>query len=135
MDQREIIFEADGKLCFGNCALEQKAKADGFSHNGDLYKVKSFCDITKLERNGLFVYESVPGTNVTGFAADAETVSFMVSGAVDTQITLGLEEETEYNVTVDGNSVGTVKTNIGGKLSLNVEFTGLKEVAVEVKRA
>ena len=30
-----------------------------FEHQGDLYKVKTFKEITKLERNGMFVYESV----------------------------------------------------------------------------
>ena len=29
-----------------------------------MYKVKTFREITKLERNDLFVYESVPGTAV-----------------------------------------------------------------------
>lgn len=37
-------------------------------HDGDLYKVKTFKEITKLERNGMFVYESVPGTAVTDFS-------------------------------------------------------------------
>lgn len=45
-------------------SLRQRQKSD-FEHRGDLYKVKTFKEITKLERNGLFVYESVPGTAVT----------------------------------------------------------------------
>ena len=41
--------------------LSTKAKLDNFEHQGDLYKVKTCQEITKLERNGMFVYESVPG--------------------------------------------------------------------------
>lgn len=135
-NQRALIQEEnDGTLYFGNCALPEKQKVEGFEHKGDLYKVKSFCDITKLERNGLFVYESVPGTNVSHFSANECTVAFRASGAVDTQITLGLEEDTDYNVTIDGKEIGRMKTNIGGKLSINVEFEGLKETEVKVTRA
>ncbi len=56
-----IRAEADGSISFGNYKLEAKAKKDNFEHEGDLYKVKTFYEITKLERNGLFVYESVRG--------------------------------------------------------------------------
>ncbi len=51
-----IRSEADGTISFGNYRLEQKSKLDQFEHGGDLYKVKTFYEITKLERTGLFVY-------------------------------------------------------------------------------
>ena len=57
-----------------------KAKLDNYEFHGDMYKVKTFKEITKLERNGLFVYESVPGTAVTNFKQDEKTVSFTVEG-------------------------------------------------------
>ena len=43
---------------------DTKTKKDGFEFQGDIYKVKTFKEITKLEKNGMFVYESVPGTAV-----------------------------------------------------------------------
>ena len=55
-----IRTEADGTISFGNYELDQKTKVSDFEHKGDLYKVKTFKEITKLERNGMFVYESVP---------------------------------------------------------------------------
>ena len=64
-----IRSEADGSISFGNNKLNKKSKLDNFEHKGDLYKVKTYSEITKLERNGMFVYESVPGTAVTGFEA------------------------------------------------------------------
>ena len=59
-----IRTEQDGTISFGNYKLSTKSKHDNFEHDGDLYKVKTFYEITKLEKNGLFVYESVPGTAV-----------------------------------------------------------------------
>ena len=64
-----VRAEADGSISFGNHKLGKKAKKDNFECRGDLYKVKTFSEITKLERNGMFVYESVPGTAVSKFVA------------------------------------------------------------------
>ena len=75
--------------------MPKKSKVSDFEHNGDLYKVKTHKEVTKLEKNGMFVYESVPGTTVTNFKADDE-ISFEVEGFEDAQVTLELEAETEY---------------------------------------
>ena len=64
----ELIRKEDnGSISFGDYTLDSKAKLDNFEFNGDIYKVKTFKEITKLERNGLFVYESVPGTAVNDY--------------------------------------------------------------------
>lgn len=117
-----IRVETDGTISFGNYSLESKAKLDNFEYKGDLYKVKTFWEITKLERNGMFVYESVPGTAVTNFQAADTGVSFQVEGTKDAQITLELEEGQEYDVSINGNDAGVMKTNLGGKLSMSVEL-------------
>jgi hypothetical protein len=131
----ELIREdADGKISFGDYTLGAKAKLDNFSHNGDIYKVKTFREITKLERNGLFVYESVPGTAVTGFSQTENGVDFTVEGPEDAQITLELEEAAEYEIAINGTSAGTMKTNLGGKLSVSVELEGADTVAVHIEK-
>ena len=56
-----INIESDS-LDFGNYELATKTKKDGIEYKGDIYKIKTFNEITKLEKNGMFVYESVPGT-------------------------------------------------------------------------
>lgn len=118
----ELILKEDNtSLSFGNYELSAKAKLDNFEVGGDLYKVKTYCDITKLEKNGMFVYESVPGTSVHQFAVAENGVSFIVEAAKDCQITLGLEENQEYTVTVNGEVLGQMKTNMGGKLSVSLE--------------
>ena len=105
----ELIREdAKGTLSFGNYTLAHKSKVSDFEHNGDLYKVKTFKEITKLERNGLFVYESVPGTAVHGFQAAENIVEFEVEGIEDSQITLELEAGQKYVIVIDGHSTGSV---------------------------
>lgn len=110
-----IRTEADGKISFGNHLLQEKSKKEGFEAGGDEYKVKTFKEITKLERNGMFVYESVPGTSVEHFAESENGVSFTVEGTEDAQITLGLEEDTEYDVKINGEDAGRMRTNLGRK--------------------
>lgn len=116
-----IRKEGDGSISFGNYKLDAKTKLSDFEVAGDLYKVKTFSEITKLERNGMFVYESTPGTAVNAFKATADEVSFFVEGLGQTQITLELEAEKEYEVFVSNNPVGKMKTNLGGKLTVSVE--------------
>ena len=128
-----IRSEADGTISFGDYSLDAKAKLDNFEHQGDLYKVKTYKEITKLERNGMFVYESVPGTVASHLNVTDTGVSFAVEGPEDAQVTLELEEETEYEITVDGVSAGKMKTNLGGKLSVSVEL-GEKPVEVVIKK-
>lgn len=129
-----IRTESDGTISFGDYSLQEKAKLDNFEFSGDLYKVKTFREITKLERNGLFVYESVPGTAVSNFKETEDTVEFVVEGPKDAQITLELAEETEYEIRIDGASAGIMKTNLGGKLSLGVELQDVESAAIRVER-
>ena len=130
-----IRTEKDGTISFGDYTLDKKAKLDNFEHDGDLYKVKTFHEITKLERNGMFVYESVPGTAVTELSVTDNGVSFSVEGPEDAQITVEMEAETEYKVLLDGVNVGHMTTNLGGKLSFSVELEKAEDVAVEIVKA
>lgn len=126
-----IRKEDDGTLSFGNYSLEKKSKINDFEHNGDLYKVKTFKEITKLEKNGMFVYESVPGTSVLGLDITDKEISFVVEGLKDAQVTLELEAEKEYKIFINDINVGRMKTNLGGKLVLSVELsTGEKSIKV-----
>ena len=92
--------------------------------------VKTFKEITKLEKNEMFVYESVPGTVVEHFKKSDELVTFTVSGETTAQITLELEPETEYVVYMNEINVGDMTTNLGGKLSISAE---LAKESVDVK--
>lgn len=127
--------ENDGTISFGNHKLAKKEKLEDFKHAGDLYKVKTYNTMTKLEKNGMFLYESVPGTSVLNFKEMPEGVEFVVEGDEDAQITVGLNDETVYEVFVNGESVGRMSTGLGGKLNLSVELADAGEVAVKVVQA
>jgi len=126
--------EENGTISFGNYELRDKKKVEDFAHMGDLYKVKTFEEITKLEKNGMFLYESVPGTTVHEFAETAEGVTFLAEGAHSTQVTVGLKEDTEYEVFLQGNSIGAVKTNLSGKLSVSIDLK-TEDVSVKIVEA
>lgn len=130
----ELIRTENGTISFGNYALASKSKVEDFEFSGDLYKVKTFKEITKLEKNGMFVYESVPGTAVHKLQVTEVSVSFDVEGTEDAQITLELEEETEYKVLVNDVNVGCMKTNLGGKLNLSVELNEGTPVNVKIEK-
>ena len=126
--------EENGAIGFGNHTLDKTAKKED-SISGNTYKVKTFAEMTKLEKNEMFLYESVPGTSVNHFVETENGVEFTVEGAEDSQITLGMKEDTEYEVYVGGESIGKMSTGLGGKLILSVELAGAGEVAVKVTEA
>jgi hypothetical protein len=130
---KELIrTEENGTISFGDYELNQKSKLSDYQHQGDMYKVKTFKEITKLERNGMFVYESVPGTSVFGLAQSGTEMSFAVEGPEDAQITVEMEADSEYEIFIDEASTGRMKTNLGGKLSFSVELDSSSEVKVKI---
>lgn len=129
-----IRTAADGSISFGDYTLTEKSKLSDFPYLGDVYKVKTFAEITKLEKNGSFVYESVPGTKVENFKDEDRRVSFLVEGTENTQITLELEEEKEYRVIVDDTNLGKMTTNVGGKLSISLDLAAGKPQNVVIER-
>ena len=132
---KELIrTESDGSISFGDYTLTTKSKLEDYEHAGDMLKVKTFNEITRLEKNGMFLYESGPGTAVNNFTETESGITFTVEGPEDAQITVGLEEDKDYKVFVAGAEVGTMKTNLGGKLSVSVELAGCGDVKVEIKK-
>lgn len=133
---KELLrVEADGGLSFGDYTLASKTKLEDFEYLGDLYKVKTFQEITKLEKNGMFVYESVPGTAVEDLKVTDDTIVFTVSGLKDAQFTLELEPECEYTVYMNDVNVGKMATNLSGKLSVSAELSETQPVCVKIVRA
>ena len=82
----------------------------------------------------MFVYESVPGTAVENFKASADEVTFKVSADKDIQVTLELEADTEYVIYMDDVNVGTMKTNLSGKISVSAEMDLGKSVEIKIEK-
>ncbi len=129
-----IRFESDGTISFGDYSLPERAKLDGVEHEGDIYKIKTYKERTKFKRNGMLVYESVPGTAVHGFKATAEGIAFNVEGPADAQITVELAPETEYTITIGEGAPSPIKTNFGGKLNFSVILEDVDSVSVTIKQ-
>ena len=133
---KELIrTEKNGTISFGDYEKNQKSKVSDYPHQGDMYKVKTFKEITKLEKNGTFVYESIPGTAVSVFKETADEVSFFVDGKGQTQITLELESNKEYRVFVGDRDLGVSKTDVGGKITLDVDLENGNLTTVKVVTA
>lgn len=124
--------EENGKVSFGNHSLPEKKKVEDFKSGNDILKCKTFKEMTRLEKNDLFVYESEPGTSVFNFCETEKGVSFDVCGDEDAQITVGLAEDTEYSVFIDDVNTGKMKTNLSGKLSISVELAENDIVTVKI---
>ena len=129
----ELIRQEDnGTISFGNHLMDEKKKVLDFEVNGDLYNVKTFSEITKLEKNGKMVLEAVPGATVHNFVMGEKGAHFTVEGAEDAQITLELEPETEYKILIDDVNVGKMKSNLAGKVTFSVELQkGASAVAID----
>lgn len=130
-----IQMEEDGSISFGNYTLNEKSKKQDVEHQGDLYKVKTFYEITKLERNGMFVYESVPGTAVEHFTESDDGVVCRVEGFKASQVTVQLEEETLYQVYENGEMTAEIMTNVSGKLAVNLDLEDGVPVDLEIIKA
>jgi hypothetical protein len=117
-----IRLEADGTVSFGNYAVPGKQKADGFEADGAVYNVRTHKEITRLERNGTLLFEAVPGAAVHHFKTDEAGVSFHLEGVVDTKITLELAPDREYAIRIGGETVGSAKSNVSGKVSFSVDL-------------
>jgi len=129
-----IREEENGTISFGDYSLGEKKKLEGFSHAGASYKVKTFKEITRLEKNDGFLYESTPGSAVTDFTESADAVSFQVEAEEDLEITVGLAEETSYRVNVNDKEIGVLKSSLSGKLTFSVEVDPGTPVKVEIKK-
>ena len=132
--QELIRVEDDNTLSFGNYLMDSKRKIQDFDVDGDIYKVKTYSAMTKLEKNGRLLFESVPGTTVHQMNVTEELMTFEVEGTEDAQITVELEAEKEYKVFIQGVQVGKMKTNLSGKISFSVDFMGGNQ-KIEIKKA
>lgn len=130
-----LYIDGVGTLGFGDYTLATKAKVEDFEFQGDLYKVKSYVEMTKLEKNGMFVFESVRGTTVQEFLVTESGLSCQVLGREDVQITVELEPKQEYAVSVAGKDMGVMAANMSGKLTISIVLEEGTAVALELMKA
>lgn len=129
-----IKAEGNNGLSFGNYELNEKKKRSDFEFEGSVYKIKTWDEITRLERNEIVLFESVPGTAVHQLKLLDGGISFSVEGTTDTQITLGLADDTEYELLIDDADTGKIQTSMGGKLAFSVELKPGESKKIQVRK-
>ncbi len=83
----------------------------------------------------MFVYESVPGTTVSHFSESDEGITCLLEGYKASQVTVQLEEETDYKIYEDGLLTGEITTNVSGKLGINIDLVDEKPVELKILKA
>lgn len=124
----------EGRLNFGNHNSKTKEKVEGFVYENNKYKVSSYNEATRLEKNEELVLETVPGTTIHDFEKkeDKGFLSFSVEGfPTSTIITAQLEEDAIYRVTVGKDSLGSMKSNVSGKVKFSIDLTTPKHIVIE----
>jgi len=132
--EKLIVASDNDAISFGNHLAVEKQKQEGFELGGDLYKVKTHNQVTRLEKNGRLLYESVPGTSVKDLTLSSENLKFAVEGsAEDAQITVELEADQDYKIYLNDIQVGKVRSNLAGKISFSVDFASGKQTVEIIK--
>lgn len=124
--------EENGTISFGDYSLDTKTKLSDFKFEDNTYKVKTFKEITRLEKNGGVVYESVPGSAVHDYKETERQIAFVVEAVDDIHITLEVEQEKEYKVFVDDTNIGKMKSTLGGKIDFSIELNEGETAKVQV---
>ena len=124
--------EENGTISFGDYSLDAKTKLSDFKFEDNTYKVKTFKEITRLEKNGGVAYESVPGSAVHNYKETERQIVFVVEALDDIHITLEVEPEKEYKVYVDDTNIGKMKSTLGGKIDFSIELNEGQTAKVQV---
>ena len=128
-----IKVEDNGAISFGNYELGQKTKLMNFDVRGNLYDIRTFNEITKLNKDDGLVYESIPGTAVHNYTVEDKLISFKVAGRAESQITMELSPDTDYNLFIDELKIGKIKSNLAGKIVFSVDCRNTPK-KVEIRR-
>ncbi|MCC8097344.1 MAG: endosialidase [Eubacterium sp.] len=128
-----IRLENDNTISFGNYERTEKLKVENFEYNNDLYKVRTHNLVTRFSKNGKLVLEAVPGAAVFNFISDSKKTKFSAAGQGQTQFTLELEDDANYDLSVDGLKIGTVHARFAGKLSFSADL-GSSPVEIKLVR-
>lgn len=125
-----IILNDDKTLSFGNYEIQEKLKITDFKVDGDIYKIRTHNEVTRLSKNGQLLIETVPGSSIHNLYISEKESKFLIEGISDTLITLELESNTNYSLYINDVNIDKIKSNLSGKINFS---TTLGAVSQEVK--
>ncbi len=131
--EKGIQVNADNTISFGNHLATEKVKIDDFKIGEDIYKLRSYNEVTRFTKNHKLVFESTPGVTVHNVKLSEDLINFKVEAERNPQLTLELEPDVTYKIKSNGHLVDEVKANsVSGKLSFSIELKkGISEVVIE----
>lgn len=118
-----IVLNNDKTLSFGNYEIEEKLKIKDFDVDGDIYKIRTHNEVTRLSKNGKLLLETVPGASVHNLDIKDGKISFLMEGAGDTLVTIELLPNTSYSLYINDLKIDNIKTNIVGKINFSMALS------------
>lgn len=120
--EEALRLENDKTLSFGNYIVKEKQKVVDFDVDGDIYKIRTHNEVTRLSKNGKLLLETVPGATVHNLKVTDKLTTFSIEGFEDTLVTLELESDANYSIYVNDVNIDKVKTGLSGKINFSVEL-------------
>ena len=122
-----IILNENKSLSFGNYEAEEKIKVKDFDVDGDIYKIRTHKDVTRLSKNGSLLLETVPGATIHNLEINENKAEFFAEGLGDTLITIELEPNIVYSLYINDVNIDKIKTNISGKINFSTSLSKDKQ--------
>lgn len=127
-----IMVAEDKSLSFGNYIVTEKQKINDFNVDGDIYKLRTHNEITKLTKNEKLLIETYPGAAIHNFKVSEKVTTFGIEGYKSTSVTLELEAGATYSLFIDDVNLDKIKANLSGKLNFSIELNSdVKNVKIE----
>lgn len=120
--EEALRLENDKTLSFGNYIVKEKQKVIDFEVDGDIYKIRTHNEVTRLSKNGKLLLETVPGATVHNLKVTDKITTFSIEGFEDTLVTLELDSDANYSIYVNDVNIDKVKTGLSGKINFSVEL-------------
>ena len=125
-----IILNEDKTLSFGNYEVTEKIKVKDFNVDGNIYKIRTHNEVTRLSKNGNLLLETVPCATIHNLRRKEKEATFLAEGLGDTLITIELEPNTNYSLFINDVNIDKIKTNLSGKINFS---TTLSKEAQQIK--
>lgn len=120
--EESLRLENDKTLSFGNYIVKEKQKIVDFEVDGDIYKIRTHNEVTRLSKNGKLLLEAVPGATVHNLKVTDKVTTFSIEGYEDTSVTLELESDANYSIYVNDVNIDKVKTGLSGKINFSIDL-------------
>ena len=118
-----IILNEDKTLSFGNYEVTEKIKVKDFNVDGNIYKIRTHNEVTRLSKNGNLLLETVPGATIHNLDIKEKEATFLAEGLGDTLITIELEPNTNYSLFINDVNIDKIKTNLSGKINFSTTLS------------